>query len=271
MGTFLRRVAALGVASLSLTATAFAGDGASPWGPVYDIAHFDVLPVTTPYDSEQIAYAALFAYRDASKSDSGAESFRVVNWILASNHSQIIDVWRNLDAFERHLALSHSVDFRFAVQVQPPPAPPAFGCCIGSPIDDRQYSLVKSFNTPWTSNALPTGVGPEKSALFVVTYVDFLVDGDPGKGQSELVGYGSASSRASGQLSYTVLQQLDRPNRFAILEVWDTETDYNAWQDSPTTTRFVAKVTPLLGSPLDHRLNILCGETYTDGIGCVSP
>ncbi len=180
-------------------------------------------------------------------------------------------MWRNLDAFERHLALSHSVDFRFAVQVQPPPAPPAFGCCIGSPIDDRQYSLVKSFNTPWTSNALPTGVGPEKSALFVVTYVDFLVDGDPGKGQDDLVRYGSASSRASGQLSYTVLQQLDRPNRFAILEVWDSETDYNVWQDDPTTARFVAKVTPLLGSPLDHRLNILCGETYTDGKGCVSP
>jgi quinol monooxygenase YgiN len=227
---------------------------------------------TSP-DFEQIAYAALFTYRDASKSDSGFKSFRVVNWLLASNHSQIIDVWSSLDAFEQHLAQTHSVDFRFAVQVQlqPPPSPPGFNCCIGSPIDDRQYSLVKSFNTPWTSNTLPSGVGLEKSALFVVTYVDFLVDGDPDKGQDDLVGYGSDSSRAPGQLSYTVLQQLDRPNRFATLEVWDTETNYNAWQNDPKTIKFLAKVTPLLGSPLDHRLNILCGKTYVDGTGCVFP
>ena len=104
-----------------------------------------------------------------------------------------------------------------------------------------------------------------------MTYIDFLVDGDPDEGQDDLVRYGSDTSRASGQLSYTVLQQLDRPNRFATLEVWDTETHYNAWQDDAKTTKFLAKVTPLLGSPLDHRLNILCGETYVDGVGCTPP
>jgi quinol monooxygenase YgiN len=104
-----------------------------------------------------------------------------------------------------------------------------------------------------------------------VTYVDFLAAGDPGKGQDELVSYGADTSKRPGQLSYIVLQQLDRPNRFATLEVWDTQGDYNAWQSNETTTAFVAKVMPLLGSPLDHRLNILCGETYVDGTGCTSP
>ncbi len=104
-----------------------------------------------------------------------------------------------------------------------------------------------------------------------MTYVDFLADGNPGKGQDELVRYGADTSRASGQLSYTVLQQLDRPNRFAILEVWDSLTDYNQWQDNAKTAKFVVKVTPLLGSPLDHRLNILCGDTYVDGTGCTPP
>jgi hypothetical protein len=28
---------------------------------------------------------------------------------------------------------------------------------------------------------------------------------------------------------------------------------------------------PLLGSPFDHRLNRLCGETYVDNTGCTSP
>jgi len=278
MWTSLRRMPAFVLTSMLLTAMAYADDGdgggRSARGPIFDITHFDVIPFNlgAPDSFEQTAYTALFAYRDASLSDAGSKSFRVVNWILASNHSQIIDVWSGLDAFEAHLAQTHSTDFRFAVQVQPPPPPPGFNCCIGSPIDDRQYSLVKSFNTPWTSTSLAPDsvVGNENLGLFVVTYVDFLTDGDPGKGEDKLVRYGAATSKAPGQMSYTVLQQLGRPNRFATLEVWDSVEHYNNWQSDPTTTDFVAKVMPFLGSPLDHRLNILCGETYVDGTGCTS-
>ena len=279
MWTSLRRVPAFVLTSMLLTAMAYAGDGGdrgrSARGPIFDITHFDVIPFNlgAPDSFEQTAYTALFAYRDASLSDPGSKSFRVVNWILASNHSQIIDVWSSLDAFEAHLAQTHSTDFRFAVQVQPPPPPPGFNCCIGSPIDDRQYSLVRSFNTPWISTSLAPDsvVGNGNLGLFVVTYVDFLTDADPGKGEDKLVRYGAATSKAPGQLSYTVLQQLDRPNRFATLEVWDSLTNYNAWQSNMTTTKFVENVMPLLGSPLDRRLNILCGETYVDGMGCTPP
>jgi len=235
MWTSLRRVPAFVLTSMLLTAMAYAGDdggqGPSARGPIFDITHFDVLPVNTdtPDSFEQAAYTALFAYRNASETDPGSKSFRVVNWLAAPNHSQIIDVWSSLDAFEAHLAQPHSTDFRFAVQLPPPLAPPFFNCCIGSPIDDRQY---------------------------------------PGKALRELIRYGSDTSQAAGQLSYTVLQQIDRPNRFATLEVWDSLTDYNNWQTDQHTTQFVTKVMPLLGSPFDHRLNRLCGETYVDNTGC---
>ncbi len=107
-----------------------------------------------------------------------------------------------------------------------------------------------------------------------MTYVDFLqelLEKDPDKGQDKLIRYGALASEAKGQLSYTILQQLGRPNRFAILEVWDSEDDYAAWQGSRKTKKFVAETTPLLGSPFDHRLNILCGETFFDGTGCTPP
>jgi hypothetical protein len=39
--------------------------------------------IGSPSDFQQKAYTALFAYRDASQSDRGFESFRVVNWLLA--------------------------------------------------------------------------------------------------------------------------------------------------------------------------------------------
>jgi len=240
-------------------------------GPIFDITHFDVIPLTPPQvdiDFQRKAYSLLFAYRDGSQSDPGLESFRIVNWVIAANHSQIIDVWKDLEAFNRHLAQPHSIGFRFAVQDN------ADLCCIGSPIDDRQYSLVRSFNTPWISNNLPSTVG-KNGALFVVTYVDFLeevLEADPDRGQQELARYGTATSKMDSHLlSYSALQQLDRPNRAAILEIWDTQDNYNAWQTSSSTADFVSRVTPLLGSPLDHRLNILCGETFVDGTGCVPP
>jgi len=276
----LRRVPLVVLVSMILSATAYA-DGRgnkqpSLDGPIFDITHVDVIPATVNgIDFQQTAYAALFKYRDASQHDQGLESFRVVNWVLAANHAQIIDVWDSLAALNRHLAQRHSVDFRNAVQMQPPPLPPNFNCCIGSPIDDRQYSLVKSFGKPWTSSDLPPTVG-SSSALFVITYVDFLqevLEADPDAGQNKLVQYGAASSTANTGhlLSYTVLQQLHRSNRSVFLEVWDTEANYIAWQGRAVTKSFVARTTPLLGSPFDHRLNILCGETFVDGTGCVPP
>jgi len=269
---------------LSLSAAAFAGDDrATDNKPaIYDITHFDVLPVNSPFDSEQIAYAALFEYRDASQSDFGNQSFRIVNWLEAPNHSFIVDVWKNQQAFEAHLAQQHSVDFRFGVQNLPTPSsvsPPGsyFECCIGSPIDDRQYTLVGQFATPWTSAKLPTTVGTS-GALFVIIYVDFLVDGDPNKGQDQLISYGAVTANANRQhlLNFTVLQQLDRANRYVLLEVWDTGANYESWGlnpangeiGSPVTANFVSRITPLLGSPLDYRLNSLCGEHYVDGTGC---
>jgi quinol monooxygenase YgiN len=284
MRMFLRIVSLMALTSLVLTTTARADGGdrrgghPSLEGPIFDITHFDVLPLAPPQvadDFQQVGYSALFKYRDASQSDRGLESFRVVNWLLASNHSQIVDVWSSLEAFEQHLAQPHSVDFRFAVQIQPPPPPPGFNCCIGSPIDDRQYSLVKSIGTPWTSTSLPSTVGAN-GALFVITYTDFLqevLEQDPDAGQNQLVEYGVISIKAnSGHLlSYTVLQQLDRPDRYVFLEVWDTTANYTAWQGSAVTTSFIAQTMPLLGSPFDHRLNILCGGTFVDGTGCVPP
>jgi quinol monooxygenase YgiN len=270
MWTLLRRVTALAITSLLFAATVCGGDAVAG-SLVYDITHFDVLPVTSPYNSEEIAYNALFAFRTASQSDPGYEQLRILNWQVATNHSWVVDVWDSYQAFEQHLAAPGSVDFRFSVQDL---SGNDAGCCIGSPIDDRQYSLVESVPSPWTSSALPTTPGPD-GATWIVIYVDFLQELLKGKtGEKHLVTYGSSSlAMNSGHLlNYTILQQLDRPNRYIILEVWDTLSNYEAWAGGAVTTAFVSKIKPLLGSPLDYRLTNLCGNTYvTGGPGCTSP
>lgn len=106
-----------------------------------------------------------------------------------------------------------------------------------------------------------------------ITYVELLQERNVAQGQDELLNYGAATSRLNGAriLSYSVMQQLDRPNRYAVLEIWDSQTSYDTWQTLGTTTSFVAKIKPLLGSPFDHRLTILCGNTYVDNTGCTPP
>jgi len=240
-------------------------------GPIYSIAHFDVIPLTLGgVDFLQSAYSLLFKYRDQSQTDHGLQSFRVLNLVPpVINHSEVVEVWSSYQAYKDHLAQAHTVGFRFDVQ-----GSPALGgiCCIGSPIDDRQYQLVRSFKAPWTSSGIPATVGAS-GALFVVTYVELLQEGNVQKGEDELVAYGAATASQNGTrvLSYSVLQQLDRPNRYAVLEVWSNQADYNTWQGMPTTTSFVAQITPLLGSPFDHRLTFLCGKTFSDTDGCTPP
>ena len=239
-------------------------------GPIYNVAHFDVIPATIGgIDFLQNGYALLFKYRDQSKADGELQSFRILNLIPpTTNHSQIVQVFASYEAYKDHLAQSHTVGFRFNVQNNAA----LNGCCVGSPIDDRQYRLVRSFKAPWPSAGIPSSVGASGS-LYVVTYVELLQEGNVARGQDELLDYGATTSNANGSrvLSYSVLQQLDRPNRHAVLEIWDSQTSYNTWQGLATTTNFVAKIKPLLGAPFDHRLTVLCGATYSDSAGCTPP
>jgi len=255
----------------TVTPVAYADDeNARSLGPIFNVAHFDVIPATIGgIDFLQNGYRILFKYRDQSNADAGLQSFRILNLTPpATNHSQIVQVFSSYEAYTDHLAQSHTVGFRFDVQSNPALA----GCCVGSPIDDRQYRLVRSFKAPWPSASIPSTVGPS-GPLYVVTYVELLQEGNVARGQDELIDYGAATSKANGSrvLSYSILQQLDRPNRYAVLEIWDSQPNYDTWQRLDTTTNFVAKIKPLLGSPFDHRLTVLCGKTYSDSAGCTPP
>jgi quinol monooxygenase YgiN len=267
---YLLSVAALFVGSFASPTRADERDDVRSLGPIYNVVHFDVIPATIGgVDFLQNGYAFLFKYRDQSETDAGLQSFRVLNLIPpTTNHSEIVQVFSSYEAYKNHLAQAHTVGFRFAVQNNAA----LNGCCIGSPIDDRQYRLVRTFDASWSSTSIPSTVGPS-GPLYIITYVDLLQEGNVAQGRDELIDYGAATSQANGSrvLSYNILQQLDRPNRFAVLEIWDSQMSYNTWQGLATTTNFVAKIKPLLGSPLDHRQTVLCGETYSDSAGCIPP
>lgn len=237
--------------------------------PIYNITHFDVIPVTVAgVDFQQEGYKILFRYREASKADPGLLSFSILNLVPPeTNHSEIVQVWKSDAAYRAHLANAHTVEFHWKVEGDPALA--GGNCCIGSPIDDRQYTLVKSFKAPWP-DALSTKVGPE-GATYVITYIDLLQNGNVGAGRKLLLNYGGKTASADGLASYSVLQQIDRSNRFATLEVWRSQQSYDAWQKNAATSTLDAQAKPLLGSPPDRRVTILCGGTFLDNKGCTAP
>jgi quinol monooxygenase YgiN len=237
--------------------------------PIYNISHFDVIPVAVAgVDFQQEGYKILFRYREVSKADPGFVSFSILNVVAPqTNHSEIVQVWSDDAASRAHLANAHTVEFRWKVQGDPALA--GGSCCVGSPIDDRQYGLVESFKAPWP-DALSTKVGPE-GATYVITYLDFLQNGDVAAGAKLLLDYGAKTAKTDGLASYGILRQIDRPNRFVTLEVWGSRQGYEAWQKNAATGALDAQAKPLLGSPPDHRVTVLCGVTFLDGKGCMAP
>jgi hypothetical protein len=133
------------------------------------------------------------------------------------------------------IAQVHTIAFRFDVQNNL-----GLGgvCCIGSPIDDRQYGLVQSIGTPWSSADIPSSLGPA-GPLFDISYVEFQPQANVESGQVQLIHYGAATWQGNGTslLNFTLLRQLDRPNRYAILEIRDSHKNYGAWQTADATAR----------------------------------
>ncbi len=243
---------------------------ASP-GPIFNIAHFDVMPMATgDVDFLQQGYALLFKYRDQSKADPGLLSFRILDLLApTTNHSEIVQVWDNLQDYQQHLSQSHTTAFRFDVQGS---ARLGGICCIGSPIDDRQYILMGTFGTAWTSPEVPAMVGPS-GAVFIISYVEFLPGGNPAQEQGELLAYGLTTLRSNPArlVNFSVLQELNRSNRYALLEIWNDRQGYQVWQGSEASQAFLARLRSRLGSPIDHRLTSLCGQTFVDNKGCAAP
>ncbi len=273
----LRRVPAFVLTSMLLSGMAYAGggedQGPSTRGPIFDITHFDVLPVNTdtPKIFEQAAYTALFKYRDLSLSDPGSKSFRVVNWLLAPNHSQIIDVWSSLDAFEhiwrKLIAPTSGLPCSFS-----PPGPSALQLLYRQPDRRPPIQPGEIIQHAVDQRQPRSGISrrARKAWAFCRDICRFPGGRRPGQGPSRT---GTLPRRHQQGVRPTQLYRpaADRPAE-PLRHPGGLELvyHYNNWQTNTTTTNFDAKVRPLLEFPFDHRLNRLCGETYVDNTGCTS-
>jgi quinol monooxygenase YgiN len=114
-------------------------------------------------------------------------------------------------------------------------------------------SLLQSLALAAASAASAAPAAAQAEApLYVVTYVDVVTpSGDTAK---VLQDFATASREDPGCVRFEAMRSVDRPNHFAIVEVWRTRKEYEAHLGLSHTKQFRENIQPGLGSPFDERL-----------------
>lgn len=94
----------------------------------------------------------------------------------------------------------------------------------------------------------------QSTAAYVVTYVE-VVPTAVAPAIALLKKYRDASVRQDGNLREEVLQEQERPNRFAIVDAWRDKAAFDAHSQSPATTEFRDKLKTDQAAPYDERIN----------------
>jgi quinol monooxygenase YgiN len=94
----------------------------------------------------------------------------------------------------------------------------------------------------------------QSSAPYLATYVDVMPNA-VAAGVTLLKRYRDASRKEGGNLRFDVLQEIARPNRFAIAEAWTDHAALDAHAKAASTLQFRDKLAPIEDAPYDERVN----------------
>ena len=90
--------------------------------------------------------------------------------------------------------------------------------------------------------------------VYVVTYVDLMPNATK-SGAAMLRNYRDTSRKEGGNVRTDVLQEIARPNRFAIVEIWKDKAASDAHDKAATSAELVEKLQTVGNAPFDRRVN----------------
>jgi len=97
-----------------------------------------------------------------------------------------------------------------------------------------------------TSSSAQSQTGSEP--VYAVTYLDVGAS-SLGRGIDLLKQYRESSRHEAANIEFTVLQETDRPNRFAIVEGWKDQSAFDAHQKAAPTAQFEEALKAIRNSP----------------------
>jgi quinol monooxygenase YgiN len=212
-----------------VVAAALHAQSASAQGAAaYVVTYIEVLPTAIAP-----AAALLKKHRDASFHEDGNLRADVLQELERPTRFVVIEAWRDKAALDAHGQSGGTAEFRDKLKA-----------IAAAPYDER------------VNNALYVAQGKNESqtgAVYVVTHVDVI---PPGKDDSmaALKAMSADTAADSGNISYEVLQQVNRGNHFTVLEAWTNRKALEGHAMAAHTREFRGKLTPVAGALYDERI-----------------
>jgi quinol monooxygenase YgiN len=104
------------------------------------------------------------------------------------------------------------------------------------------------------SAIFPAPVRAQDATIFAVTYIE-VVSNAADSAATLLKSYRDASSGGPGCQHFDILQEISRPKRFAMFEVWSDGAALNNHDKAASTLSFNEKLAKIQGAPSDERRN----------------
>jgi quinol monooxygenase YgiN len=105
-----------------------------------------------------------------------------------------------------------------------------------------------------TTAALVPSAHAQGSAVYLATYIEVMPNA-VAPGIALLKQYRDATSKEDGNLRAKALAEIERPNRFVVVEAWRDKAALEAHGQSAATLMFRDKLKPIADAPYDERVN----------------
>jgi quinol monooxygenase YgiN len=102
--------------------------------------------------------------------------------------------------------------------------------------------------------ALAPSAHAQNNAVYLATYVEVMPNA-VAPGVALLKQYRDASAKEDGNLRAEALAEIERPNRFVVVEAWRDKAALDAHGQSAATSKFRDKLKPIADAPYDERIN----------------
>jgi quinol monooxygenase YgiN len=225
MPRLLHFMLTLAVLPLAAASPARAQDAVNP--TLYIVSYIEAAPA-----AKGQVVTLLRQLADASRKETGVMRFEVLQRTEPSNQFVILEVWKDQDGRDAHVASAHSK--KFGSELAPH---------LIAPVDERLCVAA---------SVAPLPPMDEPAALLVVTHVDV---GPPGRDKTAvaLKELADSSRKDAGNLRFDVVHQKARTNHFTVIEAWKDQESDDAHALAAHTREFRATLGPLTGALYDQR------------------
>jgi len=200
----------------------------APEGNIYSVTYIEVMPT-----AKADAVTLLRRYREGAQKEGGNLRCEVVQRIDQPHQFAILEIWKDHAAFEAHGKSAGTAEMREKI-----------AAIRNAPTDERVHTAlsVGRIDAP-----------AARGGIYVATHVDVI---PPRKddGVAALKRLGEDSRRDHDNLRFEVVQQINRPNHFTVVEIWRDAKAVETHSMAAPTREFRDKLATMTGALYDERM-----------------